>query len=211
MNIEQELRKLVDLERTLRATHRAILEVPAKQVVASLQGATGKTAALSPEDRICELVPMATLAGLLDVAESIDVLLPMLSVAEPEVRLTAGEAMLALMESRFSDVEARLEKLLPKLSPGDLALVEVPYILGETGAPECLGLLDLLLKNKDTEAVVAAIEAMVEIGDPAAIPMLRRLEKDGRMAMVESDEGEDESVAIGALASEACELLEEGS
>ena len=55
--------------------------------------------------------------------------------------------------------------------------------------------------------MAAAIEALVEIGDPAGAPMLKALEKDTRVVQLEDDEGEEGKVTIGELATEARELL----
>jgi HEAT repeat protein len=57
--------------------------------------------------------------------------------------------------------------------------------------------------------VAAAIEALAELGDPAAIPLLAPLEKDPRQVQLEEEDGEGERVGLGDLAFEAREILEE--
>ena len=47
---------------------------------------------------------------------------------------------------------------------------------------------------------------MAELGDPAAAPLLQALEKDGRQVQIDE---EGERVAIGDLAHETRELLEQ--
>jgi HEAT repeat protein len=70
-------------------------------------------------------------------------------------------------------------------------------------------LLGLFLGHEDPDAVAAAIEAIVEIGDPTARPKLERLANDTRtVELAEDDDEEPSEVTIGELASEALALLE---
>ena len=70
-------------------------------------------------------------------------------------------------------------------------------------------LLGRFLKHADADAVAAAIEALAELGDPAAIPLLAPLEKDPRQVQLDEEDGEGERVGLGDLAFEAREILEE--
>jgi HEAT repeat protein len=68
-------------------------------------------------------------------------------------------------------------------------------------------LLQRFLKLPGAEPVAAAIEALVEVGDPEAIRWLEPLENDKRTVSMEDVEA-DASITIGELASEAVEILE---
>ena len=59
----------------------------------------------------------------------------------------------------------------------------------------------------DADAVAAAIEAIVEMGDPAALPLLQRLSGDPRRVQLEDAGGTEAEASIGELVSEARTLL----
>jgi hypothetical protein len=74
-----------------------------------------------------------------------------------------------------------------------------------------LKLIHRFFDHPNEEVVAAAIEASVELGDPASIPKLARLEKDTRLVEMDQEEEEDgaeASVTIGELAKEARLMLE---
>jgi hypothetical protein len=65
------------------------------------------------------------------------------------------------------------------------------------------------LDHPSEEVVAAAIEAAVEVGDPASVPKLARLEQDGRLVELDDEEDDVEgTVTIGELAKEARLMLE---
>jgi HEAT repeat protein len=78
--------------------------------------------------------------------------------------------------------------------------------IGEPGVRKLLG---RFLLNEDPDAVSAAIEAIVEMGDGDAAPLLESLVSDAREVSLEDDEGEEGTVTIGELAREAITLLTE--
>jgi HEAT repeat protein len=92
---------------------------------------------------------------------------------------------------------------------GSPALPELPYLLAEIPEPGVLKLLGLFLAHSDPDAVAAAIEALAEMGDPAAIPLLEPLAHDDRTVEL-ADDGSDTTseASIGELATEAIELLQ---
>jgi HEAT repeat protein len=95
------------------------------------------------------------------------------------------------------------------LPAGSPALSELPYLIAEIPEPGAAKLLARFLRHADPEAVAAAIEALVEVGDPSVAPLLVPLEKDTRSVQVDDDEGEEGKVTIGELAAEARALLRE--
>src|SRR5690606_22953557 len=124
-----------------------------------------------------------------------------------EARVAAGEALEGLAFDRFKEVALGIERALARLPKGNPALGELPFLLAEVGEPGSAKLLGRFLQNEDAEVVAAAIEALAELGDPAAIPLLAKLERDGRQVQLEDDDA-GERVSIADLAHEAREILE---
>src|SRR6185369_12900186 len=109
----------------------------------------------------------------------------------------------------FKEVAGGVERALKRLPVGSPALPELPYILAEVPEPGVVRLLGQFLAHKDPDAVAAAIEALAEIGDPAAIKLLEPLAHDERTVELAEDGSDATSEAsIGELASEAIELLQ---
>ena len=105
------------------------------------------------------------------------------------------------------------QRALKRLPTGSPALPELPYLLAELPEPGVMKLLGMFIAHRDPEAVAAAIEALVEIGDPAGARLLAALAGDERtVELADEGEGDDAAseVTIGELASEALELLQEG-
>jgi hypothetical protein len=139
-------------------------------------------------------------------AKAVDLLIAILGNAEPEARHAAGEALEGVAFDRFKEVALGVERALGHLEPGNAALTELPYMLAQIPEPGVLKLLGKFLKHNDAEAVAAAIEALVECGDPTTGSLLTPLEKDSRSVQIEED---DESrVTIGELAKEARDFLQ---
>ncbi len=209
-SLKENLSALFDAERTARALHTALIAQPRAQLVEELRGAT-KTA-LSEGDEAesaLRLARIAVVLGDLDGAEVVDLLVDILGSDSPEARVQAGEALEGLAFDRFKEVALGIERAVDRLPKGSPALTELPFLLAEVGEPGCVKLLGRFLKHADAEAVAAAIEALAELGDPAAIPLLAPLEKDPRQVQLDEEDGEGERVGLGDLAFEAKEILEE--
>src|SRR6185369_4791393 len=109
----------------------------------------------------------------------------------------------------FKEVAGGVERALKRLPVGSPALPELPYILAEVPEPGVVKLLAQFLAHRDPDAVAAAIEAIAEIGDPAAIKVLEPLVGDERTVELADDGSEATSEAtLGELAGEAIELLQ---
>ncbi len=133
----------------------------------------------------------------------------MLSSEHPEARKAAGEELGGLAFERFKEVAGGVERALKRLPAGSPALPELPYILAELPEPGVIKLLGQFLAHADPDAVAASIEALAELGDPAAIKMLEPLTSDSRTVEL-ADDGSDATseASIGELATEAVELLQ---
>jgi HEAT repeat protein len=209
-SIKENLSALFDAERTARKLHAGLLAQTRDEVVAALREAT-KAALKNADDEesSLRLARIAVLLGDLDGAEVVDLLVDILGSESPEARVQAGEALEGLAFDRFKEVALGIERAVDRLPKGSPALTELPFLLAEVGEPGCVKLLGRFLKHADAEAVAAAIEALAELGDPAAIPLLAHLEKDPRQVQLDEEDGEGERVGLGDLAFEAREILEE--
>jgi hypothetical protein len=212
--LQSQLKSLFDAERTARALHAEIVRVAARdgggtdKLVALLKEEAAAARALKdPEEQAIRLVRIATLLGDLQGAGVVDLLIDLLGGDEPEARHAAGEALEGLAYDRFKEVALGIERALTRLPSGNAALSELPYLIAEIPEPGAAKLLGAFLRHADPEAVAAAIEALVEVGDPGAASLLAPLEKDGRVVQLEDDEGEEGKVTIGELATEARTML----
>jgi HEAT repeat protein len=203
-----QLDALFDAERTARKLHAELVASPRADLVKQLREAT--RAALATKDEAEAALRLSRLAGLLgdlDGDEVVDLLVDILGSDSGEARVTAGEALEALAFDRWKEVALGIERAALRLPKGSPALTELPFLLAEVGEPGCVKLLGKFLGHADADAVAAAIEAIAELGDPTAIPLLAPLEKDGRQVQLDDEDAGSERVAIGDLAHEARELL----
>lgn len=209
-SIKENLASLFDAERTARNLHAGLLDQPREELVKELRDATRAALKNSEDDESSlRLARISVLLGDLDGGEVVDLLVDILGSDSPEARVQAGEALEGLAFDRFKEVALGIERAVDRLPKGSPALTELPFLLAEVGEPGCVKLLGRFLKHADAEAVAAAIEALAELGDPAAIPLLAPLEKDPRQVQLDEEDGEGERVGLGDLAFEAREILEE--
>ncbi|MBX3214729.1 MAG: HEAT repeat domain-containing protein [Labilithrix sp.] len=207
--IGETLTALFEAERAARAHHTALRGEGDAKLIPELRAATAAALALEDEtEASIRLVRLAVLLGDLEGDAVVDLLIDILGGVSPEARIAAGEALEGLAFDRFKEVALGIERALVRLPKGNPALGELPFLLAEVGEPGCAKLLGRFLQNDDAEVVAAAIEAMAELGDPAAIPLLAKLERDGRQVQLDDEEG-GERVSIADLAHEAREILEE--
>lgn len=203
--LAEKFAKLFEAERTARQLHRELVATSGHVVVKAVRHEIDALGKLAESERSLRLVRLCSILGNLSGDEPVDMLIDILNVDAPEARLAAGEALEGIAFERFKEVALGCERALARLPADSPALVELPYIVGEVAEGGVVKLLGLFLKAKEADVVAAAIEALVEIEDPAGIPLLKPLQGDGRMVELEE---EADAVSIGSLASEACEILE---
>ena len=213
-SLATQLSGLFDAERTARRLHgdlaRAGAQGQGDALVTALRAEADKAFALKEQEELAlRLVRIAALLGDLHGAQAVDLLVDILACDEPEARHAAGEALESLAYDRFKEVALGVERAITRLPVGSPALSELPYMLAEIPEPGVIKLLGKFLGHADGEAVAAAIEALVELGDPSAASLLTPLEKDTRLVQLEDEEGEEGRVSLGELASEARQLLRE--
>ncbi len=209
MTVESTLAALFEAERNVRRRHGELLQEGRGELVRELVAAAREATKLDAEEAALRLTRIASLLGDVEGPEAVDLLIEILGSDSAEARVTAGEALEGIAFERFKEVALGIERALDRLPKGSPALTELPYLLAEVGEPGCVKVLGKFLTHPDAEAVAAAIEALAELGDPAAVPLLAPLEKDGRQVQLDEEDGESERVAIGDLAHEARELLSE--
>ncbi len=156
------------------------------------------------------LVPLAEVLGELEGPEVCDLLIDLLGSEEAEVRFTAGRALQDLAFDRFKEVAEATERAIKRLPATSPALRELPYVVAEVGEPGVPKILRGWLTHAEAEVVAAGIEALAALGDPAAIPELRKLLRDPRTAQIDEDEAETQA-SIGTLSQEAIAMIEEAS
>jgi len=207
--IGETLNALFEAERSARAHHAALRSEGDAKLIPELRAATAAALKLEDEaEATLRLVRLALLLGDLEGDAVVDLLIDILGGMSPEARIAAGEGLEGLAFDRFKEVALGIERALVRLPKGNPALTELPFLLAEVGEPGCAKLLGRFLQNEDAEVVAGAIEALAELGDPVAIPIVAKLERDGRQVQLDDDEG-GERVSIADLAHEAREILEE--
>jgi hypothetical protein len=201
---EEEVRRLQDeLIEAAQTARPALITGLREAVTVGLGSGEGPEAA-------AELVPIAEVLGELDGPEVCDLLIDLLGSEEPEVRFTAGRALQDLAFDRFKEVAEATERAIKRLAVNNQALRELPYVVAEVGEPGVPKVLRGYLASPDAEVVSAAIEALAALGDPAAIPELRKLGRDARTVQIDDEEA-DAQASIGTLSQEAIAMIEENS
>lgn len=202
--------ELFEAERKVRALRRALLDGAKAPLVEAAAVETARALATGEEDEDAgvRLAAVAALLGDLDGDRVVDLLVDMLGGAHVDARVAAGEALEGLAFDRWKEVATGIERAVGRLEKGNLALQELPYLLAQVGEPGCAKLLERFCALDDADAVASAIEALAELGDPAGLAALKRLEGDRRTVVLDDGDA-SESVTLGELAREAKELLGE--
>jgi HEAT repeat protein len=204
------LNALFDAERAVRAAQDELAEAPPEAVLPLLERTTREALRLDTVDEdeaSLRLVRVAALLGEMQGPRVVDLLVDILSCDEPEARHSAGEALSGLAFDRFKEVALGVERALERLPSGSPALAELPYILAEVPEPGVAKLMARFLAHPDADAVAAAIEAVVEMGDPALSSLLEPLAGDARKVQLEDEGGTEGEATIAELVREARAML----
>jgi HEAT repeat protein len=201
---------LFDAERAARAAHDELVDAEPEAVLPILERTTRDALTLDELDEdesSLRLVRMAAVLGEMQGPRVVDLLVDILGCDEPEARHAAGEALEGLAFDRFKEVAQGVERALERLPEGSPALSELPYLLAQVSEPGVTKLLARFLAHRSADAVASAIEALVEIGDPAALPLLEALADDKRKVQLEDEGGTEGEATIAELVAEARTLL----
>jgi hypothetical protein len=204
------LEALFDAERAAREAQQELADGDLSEVVPALERATREALALEKDDEdesSLRLVRIATVLGDLEGASVVDLLIDILGAADAETRQAAGVALSGLAFDRFKEVALGIERALTRVPSGSPALSELPYLLIEIPEPGINRLLARFLAHSSADAVAAAVEAIVEIGDPSALPLLEPLSGDARRVQLEDENGHEGDASIGELVAEARAIL----
>jgi HEAT repeat protein len=208
--VSRLLPELFDRERSVRRLHAELAKADPPALLDAIDAAVREALLLGDEaEGALRLVRLASLLGDLEGPRAVDLLIDVLGSEEPEARHTAGEALEDLAFDGFKEVALGVERALDRLPPGNSALLELPYLLAGIGEPGVRKLLGRFLAHEDPEAVAAAIEVFVDMGDAGAASLIAPLEHDTREVSLEDEEGEEGTATIGELAIEAKKLLAE--
>jgi HEAT repeat protein len=208
------LKALFDAERAAQVAHDQLLEGDPESLLPLLERATRESLALDEVDEdeaSMRLGRIASLLGEMQGPRVVDLLVDILGCDEPEARQAAGEALEGLAFDRFKEVALGVERALERLPKGSPALSELPYLLAQVPEPGAAKLLARFLAHKDADAVAAAIEAVVEMGDASALPLLEPLAGDTRKVQLEDEGGTEGEATLGELVAEARSLLGGGA
>src|SRR5260370_11048701 len=181
--VAKALKALFDAERAARQAQDELLEADPQRVLPLLEQSTREALALDTADEDESSMRLERIAGVLGEmqgARVVDLLIEILGSNEPEARGAAGEALSGLAFERFKEVALGIERALDRLPTGSPAICELPYLLAQVPEPGVVQLLGRFLALADADALASAIEAVVEMGDPAALPFLDPLALDHR-------------------------------
>ncbi len=201
---------LFDAERAVRDAHDRLVDAQPAAVLPVIERFVREALEndeMDEDEASLRLVRLAALLGEMQGARVVDLLIDVVNCEDPDARRAGGEALAGLAWDRFKEVALGVERALDRLPPGSHALSELPYLLGELPEGGAMKLLGRFLAHSDADAVAAAVEALVEIGDPSAIPLLEPLAQDRRKVQLEDDGGTLGDATIGELVAEARSLL----
>lgn len=206
------LKRIFDADRTLRDAEVALLSGKDTQgVAASLRQAAETAKSLDdPVESSLRLSRLADLCSQVPGPLMADTLIDILDHDNPAVRVAAGEALLDVGYERYAEVARAIERLFADGAGSRAegpAMCELPFILAEIAEPSALPLIRRFLDHEEADVVAASIEALVELGDSAALVSLKPLKGDGRRVQLDDAEGVETDATIGELATEACESL----
>lgn len=214
VDIAASLKSLFAAEREARRIHDELVLAGSpdrRGLVKQLSRVIAEAKDLDDElEASVRLVAAARLLGEFEGDDVVDALIDVLDAPIPEARSEAGEQLQGLAYDRFKEVALGVERALQRLGEGSPALVELPYLLVDIPEGGVSKLLGGFLSHKDADAVAAAIETLVILGDASVAKLLLPLQGDKRVSVIGEDEEQNE-VTIGELAIEALEMLRQRS
>ena len=208
---ETALESLFNAHRALADAQQAVLDVDQDALVRGLRAELTKAGSVDDEEESSRrYVAIAEILAELEGPAVVEMLIDVLDLDDADARQVAGESLVGLASDRFKEVAQVVEKQLASRAPDSGALRELPYVFAMIPEGSSVKLLEKFLTHGEAEVVASAIEALVEIGDPAATRALEALKRDKREVSVEDDGDEAQDVTIGELAQEALTLLRGG-
>jgi HEAT repeat protein len=207
MSLSDELQRIFDADRALRAAEKALLRKKSADELVSLLAVETKNA-LAMDDRqegTMRLERLADLCAQVPGPAMADALIAILNDVEPRVRVAAGEALRDVGYERYAEVARAIERALDRGDTGP-AMSELPWVLAEIAEPSALSLIRRFLDHLSADVVAAAIEALSQLGEPEAAEDLKRFIDDTRSVTIEDFEDETKTT-LGELAQDALREL----
>lgn len=203
MEIEAALDQVFKADAALRAAEAQLLGTRDKAALEkALARRVDQERTRKGDDASGNLVRLADLCAQSVSTVTMDALVRILDHDDAQVRVSAGEALLEIGIDRFKDVRSAVERALVNNALGN-ALEELPFVLAELGDPPSVALVARFLELPQASAVAAAIEALAAMGDPAAIPHLRKLAQDARDVTIEEEGVGELRMTLGELCQDA--------
>ncbi len=200
------LAAIFDADRALRSQEKALLAAPGSAVSKLLAGAVAEAGALSDrKEAIMRLERLADLCAQVEGPEMVDQLIAILDDDAPSVRVQAAEALVDVGFERYAEVARGIERALER-GAQETALKELPWVLAEIAEPSARPLIARFLRHGEVEVVASAVEALAELGDPAAAKDLEPLRDDTRPVELDEEDGEI-TATLGDLVSETLASL----
>jgi len=207
--LDQSLTDLFEAERRVRKLHEELSDAPAERLLDAVERAiSGAFEHKDADESELRLERLAMVLGELEGPRAVDLLIDIVAAPVPDARTVAGEQLEGLAFERFKEVAKGVERALKRLPVGSPALPELPYILSEVPEPGVVKLLELFLKHEDPDAVAAAIEVSVEIGDPSIVKHLEPLKDDKRVVEMSDENDESTEITLGELVVDALDIFE---
>ena len=198
---------IFDAERALRSEEHVLLATEPSALRALLSAAVAEAKAL--EDRreaVLRLERLADLCAQVEGPEMVDALITILDHDTPSVRVSAAEALVDVGFERYAELARGFERAIAD-GARSTALQELPWVLVEIAEPSARQLIARLLTQEDVEVVASAVEALAELGDPAAIADLEALRDDERPVSID-DEDDEAEATLGDLVEESIAALQ---
>lgn len=206
MNAQTLIDQIIELDRQIADLRDRFDELPTEQraaVLGELIARAGRETA--PDGPVPLTLVRATdlTFGLGEAAAA--VLAPALEHANPDVRHLIGEALIGLAEEGVGRIAPAIDHAL---SVGGPAAEEMPFILALIDDGEVPRQIERFLELEEADPVVAAIEALADVGDPDAVAALEKLIEDQRTVALDGADGSAGEITVGELASEAIDMIE---
>jgi HEAT repeat protein len=208
MTSKQHLETMFQAERTLRAAEAELLRIPTGELTRLLGSAVDEALGLGqgPEASL-RLERLADLCAQVPGPAMVDTLIKVLASDAGRVRVQAAEALVDVAYERYAEVARAVERAVADPKTSSQALEELPWVIAEVAEPSAVRLLARFLAHSDPLVVASAVEALAELGDPEAVPVLSALKDDPRQVALDEYEGEVTS-SLGELAREAIDGLQ---
>lgn len=205
MKSEELLNALFEADHKARQAEAALLEGSPQELATLFAARATADLTVTGDEAAWRLERLADLCGSVPSAATVDVLVRILGHEAPSVRVAAGEALLELGYERYAELARGIERALDA-GNSSTAMEELSWIIAEIGEPSALKLIGRFLAHPKAEVIASAMEALVAMGDPGAIPMLEKFADDKRVVTIEDYE-EEMTTTLGDLAEECVDEL----